>query len=123
MSIRCIACDGFVTRNKKKPVSTWTGELNSVYTDKVEDFPKEREDLCNKCIGSIRNINADLSYGNNHSVGDLFKSYLRDDDTKSADCYTEHLDNEFLQCENMYQGYESYEMLEGTSYNLGERDN
>lgn len=121
---RCSACNSQFTPNKKKPVTTWSGEMNSVFADKIEDFPvKDKEDLCNSCIASIRNMNSDLTVGGRYfEVADLFKSHLREGEGRGVDVYTDNLDAEYLESENVYQGYDSYESMEGTSYSLGERD-
>lgn len=111
---RCIACNSRVNVTKKKPLTTYAGSMNSVYTDKVHNFPKhEDEDLCVRCQEKIRNSNADkndqFDYDNNYTY-------------RNAENYTDSLDARALETENEYQGYGSYDMLEGTGYTLPERD-
>ena len=111
---RCIACNGKVNVGKKKPLTTYAGAMNSVYTDVVHEFPKhEDEDLCVRCQEKLRNTNADQN--------DQYEYYNQFTHQKLED-YTDHLDAESLATENEYQGYGSYDMLEGTSYRLNEKD-
>lgn len=58
----CVCCDSPMEPKKKRPLTTATGDMKSVYSDAIPDFPyDEWEDLCNTCIRTIRDVNADLS--------------------------------------------------------------
>lgn len=60
--MRCKACDRKMDFKKKRPVTTFSGQVNSLYSDKMEEFPrKELEDLCPTCIGFLRDYNSDMN--------------------------------------------------------------
>ena len=61
---RCTACNSPLDnyRRKMKPVGTWSGHMQSHYTDVVEGFPEDDEEtLCKICIRSISGSNSDLN--------------------------------------------------------------
>lgn len=108
---RCVACDGSVNHSKKKPVTTFSGTMNSVFTDHVDSFPRhEQEDLCVRCQEKIKYQNSDKN--NQYNAADYY----------GVKNYTCSLDSDQLEVENSYQGFSSFEMLEGTSYTLGSKD-
>lgn len=111
----CVACGSRVNVTKKKPATTYAGSMNSVFTDKVDSFPKhEDEDLCPSCISKVRNFNGDQN--NQFEIDNAFTSRVH------VDVYTDHLDAEVLETENDYQGFGNYELMEGTGYVLGDKD-
>lgn len=73
--MRCICCNSPMPyRTKMRPITTYTGEMNDLYNDKIEDFPRnEEEQLCRDCLEPIKSINSDtnencVSYGiTNHT--------------------------------------------------------
>jgi hypothetical protein len=83
---------------KRKPVSTWSGHMLSVYTDLVEGFPvNEYEDLCKKCIRVINGSSSDLNP--EMSGYDKVEKVLND----SYD--DEVLDGAFEYTQHVYEGY------------------
>jgi hypothetical protein len=51
-----------MTPRKRKPATTWEGDMNTVVGVYIKDFPKDEwEDLCNTCRDVIHNYSADLS--------------------------------------------------------------
>ena len=112
---QCSCCSGKVTSKFMKPATVYSG-LKSVYADPIEDFPKgEPERLCNQCLSKIRNTNADMS--NEDHISSLFKSGSHTG-YEALDNYTNNLDKDVLRSEQEYQGFSSYESLEGTSFTL-----
>lgn len=60
--MRCTACDSPMNYKKKRPATVFSGQMMSEFTDNVPEFPKhEQEDLCEKCIRSIRDYSSDLN--------------------------------------------------------------
>lgn len=101
--MRCIACGGSMGFPiKKRPVTTYSG-TNDQYRDKIEGFPEhEEEDLCHRCMPSIRRSNSDLN--------DLSVSYSKDKftalgETALSPFDTEGLDTEAMMVDNDYQGW------------------
>ena len=114
-------CGNRVNHTKKRPVTTFSGTMNSVYTDVVNDFPKhEYEDLCPICQDAIRFSNSDQNgvVGNLSNWGKVSERVGGDD----VDLYTDSIDAEYLRTAKEYEGYQSYEDLEGTAYKLGQKD-
>ena len=118
---RCVACNASFTPKRKKPVTTFSGSMVSVYTDKIEDFPsKEFEDLCSACISTIQNYNIDRNdqisskgFGSEKDTSECFKwnvVRLQEDDefAKMTDCPDLRLDVEFERCERDYHGSFKY---------------
>ena len=116
---RCVACNASFTPKRKKPVTTFSGTMVSLYTDKVEGFPaKEWEDLCPSCIGAIQNYNADKNdqiatkgFGKDKDTSDCFEWFkpVRDSDIEfNEECEDLRLDVEFSYCEKNYHGGDKY---------------
>lgn len=117
----CSACGAKVNVGKKKPITTFSGSMYSVYTDHVSDFPKhEDEDLCTSCQDAIKFQNSDQNgvVGNLAHWGKVSERIGGDD----VDLYTDSIDAEYLRTAKEYEGYQSYEDLEGTAYKLGQKD-
>ena len=117
----CSACGGKVNVGKKKPITTFSGAMNSVYTDHVSDFPRhEDEDLCTSCQDAIKFMNSDQ----NSVVGNLscWSTITESIGEDGVNLYTDSIDAEYLKTAREYEGYKSYEDLEGTAYKLGAKD-
>lgn len=105
---RCVCCDAEMEPKKRYPVTTATGQMYSQHSDPIEKFPRDEwEDLCPKCIQSIRNTNADLSnlYGNQDKH--LWTTPVRLDhsqDRMETECSELRLDVEFSYVNRMYEG-------------------
>lgn len=117
--MRCSACNNPMIPKKKRPVTTFAGTMLSLYTDKVEGFPKdEYEDLCGACIGAIKNYNIDQNeqiahkgFGKSKNTSDCFKWFMpvRDSDIDfNEECEDLRLDVEFSYCERNYHGGDKY---------------
>lgn len=112
---QCKCCSGKVTASRMKPATIYSG-LESKYADPIHDFPKNvEEDLCNLCLSKIRNANADLS--NEEHISLMFKN-VNDKEFDPADTYTDNLDKEVLKTEQEYQGWESFDKMEGTGFSI-----
>lgn len=102
--MRCKACDRKMDFKKKRPVTTYSGELNSLYSDKVEEFPrKELEDLCPTCIGSLRDYNIDM----NKEI-DLESPQPTEVPELEYEGQDLRLDIGMERVENVYQGFSDY---------------
>ena len=115
--MRCVCCNSVMGYKKMKPVTTFSGDMDSVYTDRIEGFPKNAtEDLCNKCISEIRNYNISLNdqistrgFGSNKDSSECFAwnvVRLQEDDEfiKGTDCPELRMDVEFERVERDYHG-------------------
>lgn len=120
---KCIACGKPVTSLKKTPCTTHSGEMNSKFTDRVENFPRhEEEDLCATCKSKVRFLNREGSEDYNTNDDELlekWEKYIEDDPKYSVSFFTENLDGDYLVVENQYQGYSDFESLEGVYSNGG----
>lgn len=109
---KCEACGAKVTANSKRPVTTYSGAMKSVYTDSLDSFPfDQKEDLCNSCLNSIKHLSSDLN--------SMFSS---DNETVVTPENTTHqhpdsiLNSQYLDAENNYQGFSSIDRLEGIDF-------
>lgn len=120
----CKACGASMRPKKRKPVTTWEGDLVMTTSVYVKDFPtNEWEDLCTNCRGSIKNHNADLSdnakkngweiYNNiNNSCQDsenpftMYRPVRLDNhqDKMEEECSDLRMDVESRYTEQVYQG-------------------
>ena len=112
---RCVCCDSTMEPKKRKPLTTWMGDMNSVYSDRVEDFPyDEWEDLCPRCIKTIRNFNADLTKGmaNKSNVDEYESAFpqfvtpvrIEEKSNMEEECSDLRMDIEFRYVQSMYNG-------------------
>lgn len=104
--MRCSACNAPVGYKKKKPVTVFSGHMNSHYTDSInpaDKIPKgEYEDLCDTCIGVIRYYNTDFS---DHNIGEVqreAKEFYLESDSAYEDG---SMAGDFEITEDFYQGY------------------
>lgn len=113
----CKACGASMRPKKRKPVTTFMGEMESVYSEPVKDFPRnEWEDMCPVCIGEIRNYNADMSKADKDIHGSKkfmtwtpFHEYnpVRLDngqDKMEEECSELRMDVEFRYSQSVYDG-------------------
>jgi hypothetical protein len=101
MSNRCICCNTILSFNskKKKPVTLWSGHLDSKFTDALEAFPNhEYEDLCVGCIRAINGISS-VTNKNVNSYDPIENLYEGDFD---QDC----IDSAFEYTQRVYEGYD-----------------
>lgn len=101
--MRCIACNSLITNNskRKKPVTLYIGHMNSIYTDVVEDFPRnEHEDLCTQCIRSVNGISSDLSEFVDVDAGGFWRST-----GIAPDIEPEVMDSAFEYTTKVYEGF------------------
>lgn len=113
---RCTCCNSEMSPKRKKPVTTWSGEMDSVYSECVKDFPKgEWEDLCPRCLKEIRNYNADLTKGMENletvaTAENIFPQFcppvrMIQSDKMEEECSELRMDVEFRYVNTVYQGY------------------
>ena len=122
----CAACSRKVSSKKKKPLTVFQGEMNSTTGLKIDSFPRgEDEDLCNTCKTSIRFYSKDLDdqYKSKYLIVDENTKIYNHDFDRSVHYFTDNLDADYLESEMQYQGYDDYESMEGTFYQLGEDPN
>lgn len=119
--MRCKACDSVMSYKNKKPLTSFSGEMLSVFTDKVEGFPRnEIEDICPRCATEIRNYSIDINdqiakkgFGQQKDSSECFKwntVRLQEDDEfiQTTDCPDLRFDVEFERVEKEYHGNFKY---------------
>lgn len=111
----CVCCDSPMEPKKRKPITTWTGDMKSVYSERVESFPYEEwEDLCVGCIKVIRNYNSDLTKGmanfsNIATQEQIFPKFVPpvrivENSLMEEECSELRMDVEFRYVQSLYNG-------------------
>lgn len=103
--MRCIACDAPLSYKRKKPVTTFSGEMASHYNDSFQmlnKIPKgEVEDLCPRCISTISTYNYDQT---NLPEGEMH-SWTNETILPSEEYEDNNLSAEWEITEAVYQGF------------------
>ena len=105
--MRCVACNASLGYRKKRPVTVFSGQMNSMYTDAPihpdDKIPKgQYEDLCDNCINEIKYYNFDLTAHNIGEVQREDKEFMMESDEAFED---NNMSGEFEITEAFYQGY------------------